>query len=233
MAGEQSQEKPTAGTLYIIGLPIGNPEDVTLRALRLLEKVDIVASKDPPHTQRFLRHHGIQALVTTYDRRHAPDKMPILLHRLQRGSTVALVSDRGLPCLYDPGSLLIAHAHRAGIPIITVPGPSALTAAVAIAGMSGDALYFHGRFPTSEARGMRLLATIKVLRCTTVLFVVPERLRQVLTLIERCLGNRQILIAVNLTQPTERVVRGKVAALLGKYALRYPGADVTVVVAGR
>lgn len=233
MAAEESQEKPPPGTLYVVGLPIGNPEDVTLRALRLLRQVDIVASKNPQHTQTFLRRHRIRALVTTYDRGTAQDKIPILLHRLRSGSRVALVSECGVPCLYDPGSLLVAHAHRAGFPVITVPGPSALTAALAIAGMSGDALYFHGRFPASEAGGKRLLAAIKARRCTSIFFVLPKRLRQVLTLIERCLGNNQTLIAVDLTKSTEHIVRGRIKTLLGRHALRYADAEVTLVVARR
>jgi 16S rRNA (cytidine1402-2'-O)-methyltransferase len=233
VAGERSQEKLSGGVLYVVGLPIGNPDDVTLRALRVLREADVVASKDTRHTQTFLRRHRIRALLTTYDRGNAREKIPILLHRLRAGSTVALVSDRGTPVLYDPGSLLIAQAHKMGISVISIPGPSALAATLAIAGMSGDALSFHGRFPASVARGTRLLAELKARRCTSVLFVLPERLRRVLSLVERCLGNRHIVIAVNLTQPTERILRGRVTTVLRNYPLDFPDTDVTVVVAGR
>jgi 16S rRNA (cytidine1402-2'-O)-methyltransferase len=233
VAGERSQGKPSGGVLYVVGLPIGNPDDLTLRALRVLRKADVVASKDTRQTQAFLRRHRIRALLTTYDRRNAREKIPILLHQLMAGSTVALVSDCGTPGLYDPGSLLVTDAHRVGIRVVSVPGPSALTAACAIAGMPGDALSFHGRFPASAARGMRLLAELKARRCTSILFVLPERLRQVLTLIERCMGNRHVVIAVNLTRPTERILRGKVVTVLRDYPLDFPDTDVTVVVAGR
>jgi 16S rRNA (cytidine1402-2'-O)-methyltransferase len=221
------------GALYVVGLPIGNPDDVTLRALRVLRTVDIVAAKDPRHTQRFLRRHRIVALLTTYDRRNAREKVPILLHRLRSGSTVALVSDCGTPGLYDSGSLLVTHAHRASIPVVSVPGPSALTATLAIAGMPGKVLSFYGRFPTSEVRATRLLAELKVRRCTSIFFVGPEQLRRVLCLIERCLGNRQVVIAANLTHPTERIFRGKLTKVLQNYPLRFPGTGVTLVVAGR
>ena len=233
MAGERSQEKPSGGVLYVVGLPIGNPDDVTLRALRVLREADIVASKDPRQTQTFLRRHRIRALLTTYDRRNAREKIPILLHRLKTGSTVALVSDCGTPGLYDPGSLLIAQAHSIGVSVVSIPGPSALTAALAIAGISGNALSFHGRFPASDARGTRLLTELKAWRCTSILFVLPDRLRRVLSLIERCLGNRHVVIAVNLTRPTERILRGKVETVLRDYPLDFPDTDVTVVVAGR
>ena len=233
MAGERSQEKPSQGVLYVVALPIGNLDDVTLRALRVLRQVHVVASKSPRHMQTFLRRHRIRALLTTYDRRNAQEKAPILLHRLRSGSTVALVSDCGTPGLYDAGSLLVAQAHRAGIPIVSIPGPSALTASLAIAGMSGNRLSFHGRFPVSETSGTRLLTELKGLRCTNIFFVPPERLRTILTLIERCLGNRNIVVAVNLTQPDERLLRGRITTVLRKGPLYFPGADVTVLVAGR
>jgi 16S rRNA (cytidine1402-2'-O)-methyltransferase len=233
VAGEQSQEKVSGGVLYIVGLPIGDPDDVTLRALRVLRQVDVVASKDPRHTQTFLRRHRIRARLTTYDRRNAQEKVPILLHHLKSGGRVALVSDCGSPGLYDPGSLLVAQAHRTGIPIVSVPGPSALTASLAVAGMPGNTLYFHGRFPVSETRAARLLAELKMRRCTNIFFVPAERLRKVLALMERCLGNRKVVIAINLTQPDECLLRGRITTVLRNDPLRFPGADVTVLVAGQ
>jgi 16S rRNA (cytidine1402-2'-O)-methyltransferase len=172
-------------------------------------------------------------LITTYDRRNAPSKIPILMHYLRTGSTVMLVSNAGTPCLYDPGFRLVAHAHRAGIPIVSVPGPSALTAALAIAGMSGDALCFHGHFPASETGGKRLLRFIKTHGGTSMFFVWPQRLRKILILAEKVLGNRETTIAVDLTKTTERVLRGKIRNLLGKYPLDYPDTDITLVIAGR
>ncbi len=233
MAGERSQGKLSPGTLYIVGLPIGNPEDITLRALRLLRQADVVATKEPQQTQAHLRRHRIRTLITTYDRRNAPSKIPILMHYLRTGSTVMLVSNAGTPCLYDPGFRLVAHAHRAGIPIVSVPGPSALTAALAIAGMSGDALCFHGHFPASETGGKRLLRSIKTHGGTSMFFVWPQRLRKILILAEKVLGNRETTIAVDLTKTTERVLRGKIRNLLGKYPLDYPDTDITLVIAGR
>jgi 16S rRNA (cytidine1402-2'-O)-methyltransferase len=230
---ERSQETPSPGTLYIVGLPIGNPEDITLRALRLLRQADVVATKEPGQTQALLRHYRIRALLTTYDRRNAQEKISVLMHHLRIGHTVALVSTVGTPCLYDPGSQLVAHAHRAGIPVVSVPGPSALTAALAISGMSGDTLYFSGRFPAAQAAGRRLLVSIKDHGCTSIFFVLPERLRRILALIEKVLGNRDALIAVDLTKPTERLLRGKIRTLLRTQPLRYPNAEVTLVIAGR
>jgi 16S rRNA (cytidine1402-2'-O)-methyltransferase len=233
VAAERSQEKHSVGALYVVGLPIGNPDDVTLRALRVLRTVEIVAAKDPHHTQGFLRRHRIGAILTTYDRRNAREKTAILLHRLRSGSRVALISDCGTPGLYDPGSLLITHAHRAGIRIVSVPGPSALTAAFAITGMPGDVISFYGRFPASQARATRLLTELNARRCTSIFFVRPEQLRRVLCLIEQYLGNRQVVVAANLTHPTEQILRGRLTSVLRDYPLRFPGAGVTLVVGGR
>ena len=233
MTPERSQEKPSRGTLYIVGLPIGNPEDITLRALRLLRRADVVATKEPRQTQTLLRHYGIRTVLTTYDRRNAQEKVPILMHHLMTGHSVALVSTVGTPCLYDPGTRLVAHAHRAGISVVSVPGPSALTAALAVAGMSADMLYFGGRFPAGQAAGMRLLVSIKDQRCTSIFFILPERLRKGLALVEKVLGNRDALIAVDLTKPTEHLLRGKIRTLLGTQPLHYLNADVTLVIAGR
>jgi 16S rRNA (cytidine1402-2'-O)-methyltransferase len=233
VAEERSQEKLSPGKLYIVGLPIGNPEDITLRALRLLRQADVVATKEPQQTQALLHHYQIRALITTYDRRSAQEKIPVLMHYLRTGRTVVLVSNGGTPCLYDPGARLVAHAYRAGVSVVSVPGPSALTASLAIAGMSGDTLYFGGRFPTAEAAGTRLLGSIKAQGCTSIFFVLPEKLRMTLALIEQHLGNRKALIAVDLTKSTESILRGKIKTLLGKHALRYPNAEVTLVIAGR
>src|SRR5512139_43653 len=145
MPTKQSQQNPGAsrtsisppnrkGTLYVVAVPIGHPDDVTVRALRILGKVDIIASEDPHLTQQLLMHHGIQATVTSYGPRNLKEKAAVLLYRLQRGIDVALVSDRGSPLVADPGHLLVAAAHSRGIPVVPVPGPSAIIAALTAAG---------------------------------------------------------------------------------------------------
>ncbi|HKP00600.1 MAG TPA: SAM-dependent methyltransferase, partial [Nitrospiraceae bacterium] len=122
---------PSTGTLYVVSTPIGNPDDMTLRALATLRHVTVIASEDPRTTQALLAHHGITATVTSYGPSNLHEKMQLLLYRLMQGQDVALVSDNGTPVIYDPGSLLVAAAHRAGIPVKAVPGPSTITAAAA------------------------------------------------------------------------------------------------------
>ncbi len=220
------------GSLYIVGLPIGNMEDISLRALRILGQVDLVATKDTRRTQRFLRHHRIRATLTTYDRGCAPEKTPILLDRLRHGESLALVSDGGTPCIYDPGSRLIAAALRAGVPLIAVPGASALVTAVSISGMSGNALQFHGRLPAKPQPFIRLLRNLKDSRCTHVFFVSPSRVRVSLSRIQTVLGNRHVVVAVDLTKVTQQVLSGTINQMLRKHPLRFSDADVTLVVAG-
>lgn len=220
------------GSLYIVSLPIGNIEDISVRALRILRQVDLVATKDTRRTQRFLRHYRIRTTLTTYDRGCAPGKTLILLDRLRHGESLALVSDGGTPCIYDPGSKLIAAALRAGVPLIAVPGASALVTAVAVSGMSGNALQFRGRLPAKPQPFIRLLRNLKDSRCTNVFFVSPSRLRVSLSRMQTVLGNRRIVVAVDLTKATQQILGGTINHMLRKHPLHFPDADVTLVVAG-
>lgn len=220
------------GSLYIVSLPIGNIEDISVRALRILSQVDLVAAKDPRRTQRFLRHYRIRTMLTTYDRGGAPEKTPILLDRLRHGENLALVSDGGTPCIYDPGSRLIAAALRAGVPLIAVPGASALVTAVAVSGMSGNALQFHGRIPAGPQSFTRLLTILKDSRCTSVFFVSPPRLRASLSRMQTVLGNRHVVVAVDLTKATQQILAGTIDQVLRRHQLHFSDADITLVVAG-
>ncbi len=232
MRREESQEKEPCGSLYIVSLPIGNIEDISVRALRILGQVDLVATKDTRRTHQFLRHYRIRTTLTTYDRGCAPEKTPILLDRLRHGESLALVSDGGTPCIYDPGSRLIAAALRAGVPLIAVPGASALVTAVAVSGMSGNALQFHGKLPARPQPLIRLLTVLKDSRSTSVFFVSPSRLRASLSRIQTVLGNRHVVVAVDLTKATQQILAGTINQMLRRHSLHFPDADVTLVVAG-
>ncbi len=143
---------PSTGTLYVVSMPIGHPDDITLRALATLRHVTVVTSEDPRVTQALLAHHGITATITSYGPLNRDEKIRLLLHRLTQGQDVALVSDNGTPVIFDPGTRLVAAAHQAGIPVKAIPGPSTLTTAAAISGFSGDAIIFEGRLPSTSHR---------------------------------------------------------------------------------
>ncbi|MEQ1790702.1 MAG: 16S rRNA (cytidine(1402)-2'-O)-methyltransferase [Nitrospiraceae bacterium] len=220
------------GTLYIVGTPIGHPDDITIRALATLRRVSIIASEDPRATQALLIHHGITATITSYGPLNRQEKVPLLLHRLTQGNDVAFVSDNGTPVIYDPGSLFVAAAHRAGIMVKTIPGPSVMTAATAISGFSGDAIIFEGHLPSSSLRLTAFLAKLREERRTLVFYVVPGALRRLLQTLAKILPNRQVAIAMDLTTPKETLMRGRPDELLDQIGRVSRDSAVTVVIEG-
>ena len=230
--GKRAQSGPLPGTLFIIGVPIGHPDDLTIRALATLQHVDLVAAKNPQATQALLTHHGINATITTYDRDNAAEKAPILLDRLRQGFRVALVSDCGMPVVYDPGRLLVAAASKAKIPVKVIPGTSAVVAAAALAGMDGNAFVFEGRWTGSTGALTRRLQSLRSEPRTMIFFPPAPALRQLLTLLSDILGNRRICVAIDLTQSTEQIVRGRVQQLLANKPFHENSSHVAVVVEG-
>lgn len=222
----------SSGTLYIVGTPIGHPDDITLRALAILRSVSIIASEDPRETQTLLTHHGIAATVTSYGPLNRPEKVQLLLHRLTQGQDVALVSDNGSPVIYDPGRLLVAAAHHAGIPVKTIPGPSAMTAATAISGFSGDAIIFEGHLPSTSHRLAKYLSQFRKERRTLAFYVDPRALTRLLKILVQILPTRQVAIAMNLTTSKEALFRGTPEVLLEKIKRVPKNSVVTVVIDG-
>ncbi|THJ24613.1 MAG: rRNA small subunit methyltransferase 1 [Nitrospira sp. CG24E] len=220
------------GTLYVVGTPIGHPDDITLRALAILGHVTIVASEDPRITQALLAHHGITATVTSYGPFNRHEKIPLLLHRLTQGQDIALVSDHGTPIIYDPGNLLVTAAHHAGIPVKAIPGPSTLTAATAISGFSGDAIVFEGRLPSTNQQLARYLSHLRKEKKTLVFYVAPRALRGLLKTLARTLPTRQTVIVMDLTTDKETLRRGRPDELLDQIGRVAMDSAVTVVIEG-
>ncbi len=237
MRRERSQEKRAQsgtgpGRLFIVGVPIGHPDDITVRALSTLRQVDLIAAKNPQATQALLSHHGIQAAVTTYDRENAAEKTPVLLERLHQGLQIALVSDCGMPAIYDPGRVLISAVAKAHLPIEMIPGASAAVAAVALCGMDGNAFVFEGRW----AGGLRNIThRLQALRSEPriMIFLPPaQTLSPLLSRILAIFGNRRVVVARDLTKATQKVVRGRVRTVLAKHALHDAGSQITLIVEG-
>jgi len=220
------------GTLYVVGSPIGHPDDITIRALATLRRVTVIASEDPRVTQALLAHHGITATVTSYGPFNRHEKMLLLLHRLMQGQDVALVSDNGTPVIYDPGSLFVAAAHQAGIPVKVIPGPSTMTAAPAISGFSGDAIIFEGHLPSTSRRLAQYLSQLRKERRTLVFYVDPRALIRLLKILVQILPARQIAIAMNLTTREESLFRGVPGELLDQIRPVPKDSSVTVVIEG-
>ena len=229
--GQTTTSRPP-GTLYVVSSPIGHPDDITLRALATLRRVTVIASENPRVTQVLLAHHGITATVTSYGPFNRHEKILLLLDRLTQGQDVALVSDSGTPVIYDPGSLFVAAAHQAGIPVKVIPGPSTITAAAAISGFSGDAIIFEGYLPSTSRRLAHYLSQLHKERRTLVLYVAPKALTGLLKILAQIFPTRQIAIAMNLTTCKETLTRGRPDELLDRIGPVPMDSAVTVVIEG-
>ncbi len=221
-----------AGSLYIVGTPIGNPDDLSLRALRTLRDVAVIAAEDPQRTQDLLVRHGIATPLTSYQNDNKEEKIPVLIQRLRDGLSVALVSDAGTPAIVDPGALLIDEALRQGIPVVPVPGPSALLAALSGSGLPGDSFVFAGVLPARQAARQNILRALRSEQRTIVLFESPRRLPAALKALRAALGNRRIALACNLTTRRERFFRGTLDEIIRAPTTSSIEGELTLVVEG-
>jgi 16S rRNA (cytidine1402-2'-O)-methyltransferase len=222
--------RPT-GTLFIVGTPIGCPDDLTLRARTILARVSIVVAETPLAARTLLNYHGIETTVTGYGQGDE-EKIDILLDRLAAGHDIALVSDSGMPVIYDPGRLLIAAARAAGHHVTVIPGPSALTAAAALSGESADRLLFLGRLPQSAQRLDRLFRELRREVGTTVMFAPSSTLPRILERMRRLLPDRKLTLTVDMTKADERVHQGDAGALLHQVHSFSKDSEVTLVLSG-
>lgn len=230
--GTRAPASPFSGTLFLVGVPIGHPDDLTIRALSTLRRVDLIAAKNPRSTQSLLSHHGIHAALTTYDRDNSAEKTPILLDRLKRGQHIALVSDCGMPALYDTGRLLIVAAAKARVPIEVIPGPSIVAAAATLCGMDTNAFVFEGRC-AGKWRGLSSrLKSLQHEPRTIILLPPVESLRATITAILAILGNRRVVLGLDLTRAGQRVIRGRVRSMIEKEALFTQATAAVLVVEG-
>ncbi|MBH0203373.1 MAG: rRNA small subunit methyltransferase 1 [Nitrospira sp.] len=221
-----------SGTLYVVAVPIGHPDDVTVRAIRILGKADLIASEDPHVTQQLLTHHGIQATVTSYGPKNLHEKVAVLLHRLQQGSHVALVSDCGSPLISDPGHLLVTAAHRHGIPVVPVPGPSAVIAALTAAGFPCDSFSFLGQLPNPPSLSTRsLIGSLKRKR-PIVAFCTETAVAHILKILGDHSPQYSVAVAYDLTKPNEHIIRGTARSVRDRLGPTQ-GRKVTLVLAGK
>ncbi|UVT14239.1 MAG: rRNA (cytidine-2'-O-)-methyltransferase [Nitrospira sp.] len=220
-----------SGTLYVVAVPIGHPDDVTVRALQVLEKVDVIASEDPKATQRFLTHHAIQTTVTSYGPSNLKEKVGVLLQRLQGGMDIALVSDCGSPIIADPGHLLVAAAHAHRIPVVPVPGPSVIVAALTIAGFPCDAFHFLGHLPRTPSRIRPWLTDSLKRKVPTVAFGTVASVAHALATLSAIAPRHLVIVACDLTTPDELIIRGT-ARQVHRELRRISGRDITLVLAG-
>jgi 16S rRNA (cytidine1402-2'-O)-methyltransferase len=216
------------GTLFVVATPIGNLEDITVRALRVLREVTVIAAEDTRRTAHLLARHAITTPTTSLHEHNEAAKSASLVARLQRGDHVALVSDAGTPTVSDPGSRLIRAAIDAGIRIEPIPGPSAVLAALAASGIPSDSFTFLG-FPPTRLNDRNLwLDRLRTAGGTVVFFEAPHRIRETLGDLSRVVGDCNVVLARELTKSHEELVRGPISTILS--ALKTDRGEFTVVV---
>lgn len=218
--------------LYLVATPIGNLEDITLRAIRILGEVDLIAAEDTRRTRELLARYDLHTPLTSYHRHNRASKGPYLLALLQQGQDIALVSDAGMPGISDPGEDLVRQAVAAGITVVPVPGASAALTALVASGLPAGRFVFEGFLPRSGRERRERLAALAAEERTLILYEAPHRLVTTLADLQAALGSRQVAVGRELTKKFETIWRGMLAEALAYFQANPPRGEITLVVAG-
>ncbi len=221
-----------AGTLYIVSTPIGNLQDITLRALDVLKQVDFICAEDTRTTGRLLQHFGITTRMVSFYSHNQRQRIPGIIERLAGGESAALVSEAGTPGISDPGYLLIRAAIDAGIPVTPIPGPTAFVAAVVASGLPTHRIVFEGFLPKKKGRQKKLQALAEE-SGTLVIYESPHRILKTLEDIVNIFGNRYIVLARELTKKFEEFIRGSAEEVLQTVRQRKLKGEIVLVIAGK
>lgn len=220
------------GILYICGTPIGNLEDITLRALKILNKVNLIAAEDTRHTKILLNYYQIKTPISSYYEYNKFKKAPYLIERIKSGQEIALVSDAGMPGISDPGYVLINLALKNNLKIIPIPGVSALVTALAISGLPIGKFVFEGFLPRKIKERRKYFKSIENEERTIVFYETPHRLKRALKDMFDIWGDRKIIIARELTKKFEEIIRGKLSEAISEIDIREIKGEITLVVQG-
>jgi 16S rRNA (cytidine1402-2'-O)-methyltransferase len=218
--------------LYLVSTPIGNLEDITLRALRVLKEVDIIACEDTRHTRRLLAHFGISKPTISYHEHNEPKRAAELAVRLERGESIALVTDAGTPGISDPAYRIVLAAIERGVTVTPVPGATAIIAGLVASGLPTDAFLFAGFLPHKKHARRALLEKLKPERATLVFYEAPHRIRESLLDVREILGDRRAAVARELTKLHEQFIRGAVSEIMAHFEANEARGEMTLVIAG-
>src|SRR5258707_69375 len=228
---EQSLPPLTPATLYLVATPIGNLEDITLRALRTLKECDVIAAEDTRRTGILLKHFGISKPMLSYFQFNEAKRSEEIIERLRRGEKIALVTDAGSPGISDPGERVVKAAIVAGFRVESVPGPSALVAALTASGLAADEFHFIGFLPHKSGQRRKRLENLKAFEGTLVLYESPYRVEKLMGELSEVFPERQIVLARELTKKFEEYLRGKPAELLAVAQKRSLKGEFVVMIA--
>lgn len=227
------QNEPQAGTLYIVGTPIGNLEDITYRAVRILQAVDLIAAEDTRHTGKLLKHFQITTAKISYHDHNQNKRIPELLEYLHQGKAIALVTDAGMPGISDPGYEIVKACIEADITVVPIPGASAAITGLSASGLPTDKFIFEGFLPVKGKERQHRLEILQTESRTIILYEAPHRVRQTLQDLAAALGtDRQIALARELTKLHEQFWRGNITEAITYYSQREPQGEFTMIVAG-
>lgn len=220
------------GILYIVGTPIGNLEDITARALRILREVSLIAAEDTRQTRKLLSHFDIHTPTVSYHEHNQRTAGPELVDRLQAGADIALVTDAGMPAISDPGEDLVRLAIAAGIKVVAVPGPTAFTTGLVISGLPTDRFVFEGFLPARKKERRGALERLRREERTTILYEAPHRVLETLEELGAALGDRPMAAARELTKLFEEVIRGTAAQVLAHFEQHSPRGEFVLIIQG-
>ncbi len=220
------------GILYICPTPIGNLEDITLRTLRVLEEVDLIAAEDTRHTLKLLNHYNIKKPLTSYHEHNKVEKGKMLIEKLKEGIDIALVTDAGMPGISDPGEDIIRLAIKNQVNIVALPGASALITGLVLSGLSTDKFVFEGFLSSKKKERREELKSLKEERRTIILYEAPHRVLDLLKDMKDILGNRRLAIARELTKIHEEVFRGNILEAIQKFEEEKPRGEFVLIIEG-
>ncbi|RQW78418.1 MAG: 16S rRNA (cytidine(1402)-2'-O)-methyltransferase [Geobacter sp.] len=221
----------TSGTLYIVATPIGNLEDISFRAVRVLKEVDLIAAEDTRHSRKLLSHFGISKPITSYFDHNKDVKGNFILEKLAEGLNVALISDAGTPCISDPGYQLVRDAVAAAVRVVPIPGPSAAITALSASGLPTNSFAFEGFLPNRQGKRRERLTALKTERRMLIFYESPNRLMGALADIKDVFGDREAVVARELTKIYEEFVRGRLSSVAEQFIGRKIKGEVVILVA--
>ncbi len=229
---DKEVEKLVPG-LYVVGTPIGNLKDITLRAIETLKSVDVIACEDTRVSQKLLNHYGISKPLISYHEHNKEERSREIIRMIEKGKRVALISDAGMPGISDPGFYIIREMRRHGLQVTVIPGPTAFVAALVVSGLPTDKFVYEGFLPRREGRRRKRLEQLKDEPRTIVFYESPYRVVRLLNTLLEILGDRHVFIARELTKKFEQFIYGKISEVIEHFDKQPPKGEFVVIVEGK